>query len=71
MRIVEENEKEIFIEIDRKDLPLNFSSQGKQLYVKWIDPEESIKGLGKPMPRIFDDKKDMIGLFPEENVLST
>lgn len=40
MKIIKETETEIYIEVEPKELPLQFASRGKKLHVRWMQPNE-------------------------------
>ena len=59
MRIIEETETEIYIELEDSDLPYNMCTTGKKVHARF-KPIEGNFWMG----RIWKDKKDLVGLFP-------
>jgi hypothetical protein len=65
MKITEENDQEIYIDIQQDDLPLTIESPGKNPYVRVVRPDDDISGLGLPIPRIWKSKEELLKEFPQ------
>ena len=61
MKVIEENETEIYIELNDKDLPYHMPSTGKKTCVRF----ESIEGEFT-MPRIWKSKTELLETYPDK-----
>ncbi len=64
MRIVEENETEIYIELEDKDLPYTQMASGKKVYVRFKQ-EEPVFDI--PMKRLWIEREEALKHWPNKH----